>query len=87
MSELNTLAQALNQLDQQEVKRLAAQAVKDGISAAEILSQCQEGMAEIGRRFDQGECFIPELIVAGKILESVMQDLEPLLKQSVQKTN
>lgn len=84
MSELSKLALALNQLNQQEVKRLVDQAVKDGVPAADILSQCQEGMAEIGRRFDQGECFIPELIVAGKILESVMKDLGPLLKQSIQ---
>lgn len=84
MSELSVIAQTLNQLNQSELKQLVAQAIQNGVPAADILTQCQEGMAEIGRRFDQGDCFIPELIVAGKIMESVMKELEPLLKEAAQ---
>ncbi|MBN2328590.1 MAG: cobalamin-dependent protein [Candidatus Omnitrophica bacterium] len=82
MSELSQLAQLINELKLAEVKSLASKMIEEGASAQDILVQCQEGMAEIGRRFDQGECFIPELVVAGKIMEAVMKDLEPLLKEA-----
>jgi len=82
MSELSPLAQALCQLKNQEVKDLTARMIQEGIPAADILAQCQDGMSELGRRFDSGDCFIPELIVAGKIMEAVTVELEPMLKES-----
>ncbi|MGC9326844.1 MAG: cobalamin B12-binding domain-containing protein, partial [Candidatus Hinthialibacter sp.] len=85
MSELSQLAQLINELKLADVRSLVSQKLSEGASAQDILAQCQEGMTEIGRRFNEGECFIPELVVAGKIMEAVMEDLEPLLKEAAMK--
>ena len=65
MSELSDLAQALSGLKEQDAKVIVKKAIGEGVSATDILAQCHEGMSELGRRFDCGEAFIPELIVAG----------------------
>ena len=82
MNELGNLAMALCTLNGNEAKRLVKTMVEEGVPASQILSQCHAGMASLGKRFDDGECFIPELILAGKIMEDLMGDLEPLLKGS-----
>jgi len=82
MTELTPLAQALCSLKEDETLSLIAQMKGAGASAMDILSQCHQGMTELGRRFDQGDCFIPELILAGKIMDKVVSDLEPLLKDA-----
>lgn len=80
MNELGNLAMALCTLNEKEAKRLVKNMVDEGVPAPQILSQCHAGMAALGKRFDEGDCFIPELILAGKIMESLMVELEPLLQ-------
>ncbi|RJP22185.1 MAG: hypothetical protein C4527_22090 [Candidatus Omnitrophota bacterium] len=79
MNELSALAQAICHVKETEVKTLVKKMIEDGVPAMEILDQCHKGMGELGIRFDSGECFIPELIMAGQILQKVMDELKPLL--------
>ncbi len=82
MNQWTPLAQSLCDLKEDEVRKHVSQLIDTNTPVGEILSQCHQGMAELGRRFDQGECFIPELVIGGKIMEKVMQDLDPLLKDA-----
>ncbi len=81
MNDRTPLAQALTELNEQQAKSLVKQLIEEGTSANEILLQCQTGMSEMGKRFEEGDCFIPELIIAGKIMEEISNELEPLLLQ------
>ncbi len=80
MNAQGNLAQALSDLKEAEVKALVAQMIEDKTPAVEIVDQCREGMGELGKRFEIGKAFIPELILAGRIMENVMEELKPLLK-------
>lgn len=82
MSEQGNLAHAISHLREAEAKALIRQMMDEGVPATDILAQCHEGMADLGKRFERNECFIPELIFGGKIMEKVMGDLGPLLKDS-----
>ena len=66
-------AQALETLD-----RLLA----SGADAAEIVAACNDGMAVLGQRFDDGDAFIPDLMFAGMIMKKAMLKLEPLLSDA-----
>lgn len=81
MAELHPLAQAMIGLNQEQVKLQVKQLIDDGVSAAEVVSHFNAGMVEIGARFESGDCFIPELVIAGKIMEDAMAELKPLLVQ------
>ena len=51
----------------------------DGVPAEEIVALCNAGMGLLGERFDQGEAFIPDLMLGGMIMKKVMEKLAPTL--------
>jgi len=75
------LAQAMSNLKEAEVQALVKRKLQAGVPAAEILAQCREGLAELGRRFQEGEYYIPELVYGGEIMKKLMRDLGPSLKE------
>ena len=82
MTELGPLALALSRVKETEVLNLVQQGIRENVPALDLLAQCYEGMTELGKRFGRGDCFIPELIVASKIMEKVMAVLDPFLKSA-----
>ncbi|GEA17296.1 5-methyltetrahydrofolate--homocysteine methyltransferase [Moorella sp. E306M] len=50
-----------------------------GVAPLEIVKLLQEGMLEVGNRFERGDYFLSELIMAGEIMRGAMDILEPLL--------
>ncbi len=79
MGELHPLAQAMIELDQNKVKSIVQQLIDEGVAASDIVSYFNDGMVEIGARFESGDCFIPELVIAGKMMEDAIEELKPLL--------
>jgi len=56
------------------------QAIDEGISAEEILNSAMiTAMAEAGALFEEGEFFVPELLVAARAMQGGMELLKPLL--------
>ena len=51
----------------------------EGIAAGEIATVCNEGMGLLGERFEQGEAFIPDLMIGGLLMKKVTAKLAPLL--------
>jgi methanogenic corrinoid protein MtbC1 len=47
-----------------------------------ILSACREAMAEVGRRFEAGTYFIPELMLGGEILRQISDLAKPKFAQA-----
>ena len=56
------------------------QAIDSGLTAEEILNKAMiEAMAEAGTLFEEGEFFVPELLVAARAMQGGMELLKPLL--------
>ena len=77
MAQENSLADALAQCQEDQVKALIGQRIGAKVPVAEIVAECNRGMAELGERFARGECFIPELMFGGMIMKNVLADLGP----------
>jgi 5-methyltetrahydrofolate--homocysteine methyltransferase len=69
---------------EEDAVRLAGERLASGTRPAEILDRCREAMAIIGRRFETGECFVPELILAGEMLRRISELLKPHLTGSAE---
>jgi len=82
MSQDNRLAEALAQCQEETVKALVKEKIAAGVSATEIVAECNRGMAELGNRFAEGQCFIPELMFGGMIMKGVTAELAPMLEKS-----
>jgi 5-methyltetrahydrofolate--homocysteine methyltransferase len=74
-----SLAEAVAQCREHEVKTLLREKLAGGVPAAEVLAECNRGMVELGNRFNRGECFLPDLMFGGMIMKGVMAELEPHL--------
>ena len=59
------------------------QALADGIPAEKILNGAMlPAMAEVGQLFEDGEFFVPEMLVAARAMSAGMDILKPVLKQA-----
>jgi 5-methyltetrahydrofolate--homocysteine methyltransferase len=78
-SDNNTLKESLAGCDESAVMAAIDRLTGDGVPAEEIVAVCNDGMALLGERFDQGEAFIPDLMFGGMIMKKVMEKLVPSL--------
>jgi 5-methyltetrahydrofolate--homocysteine methyltransferase len=77
------LMQAVINGDASKVKRLCRQLLSGNAKANQLLAEALlPGMDEVGRRFKEGEYFLPHVILAGKAMEAGMEELRPLLSKS-----
>ncbi len=67
---------ALVELDRDEVKGLVAKALDENIPPMEILNEgITLGLQQMGELFNEGEIFLPELLLGADITMGVMDDL------------
>ena len=80
MSDLATLAQCIIDGDNKRAAELAQQALNEGTSPVDVLNQgLQAGVAVIGQRFRDGECFVPEVLLAARAMHAGLDVLRPHL--------
>lgn len=53
------------------------QLLDSGSAPTDVLSACKEAMDVIGKRFETGECFIPELMMAGEMMTAITDIIKP----------
>jgi 5-methyltetrahydrofolate--homocysteine methyltransferase len=75
MTQENQLAEAIADCREDQVKALVKEKLTAGVPAADILTECNRGMVELGNRFNEGDCFLPDLMFGGMIMKSVMAEL------------
>jgi 5-methyltetrahydrofolate--homocysteine methyltransferase len=56
--------------------------LEENANPMRVLELCREAMDIVGKRFEQGEYFLPELVLAGEMLENIGAIAKPLIKQS-----
>ena len=82
---MNELADALRDLDEKRVYALVDEKINQGVSAPDIIDECNVGMIAVGELFSEKKYFISELIFSAEILKTVMNRLAPLLEGSQKK--
>jgi len=62
-----------------EAADLTSEMLEAGTEPLEILDICRSAMDIVGSKFEDGEFFIPELILAGETLEDISRLVKPLI--------
>src|SRR5512133_2271772 len=75
------LINAIAEMDDEQAVSLTKELLAQGVEPVAILADCRAAMEVVGKRFEQGEYFISELILAGEILKSISAEVKPLLQQ------
>lgn len=76
-----SLAAALAGCREEEALALVRDRIGKGNPAAAIIAECNAGMANLGDRFERGDCFIPELVFAGDLMKKITAEIAPLLEE------
>ena len=71
------LTDAIVSLRMDEAVTLAKRMLADGTDPLAIIDESSQAMQVIGRRFADGEAFIPELIMGGEIMKTISQEVMP----------
>ena len=78
------LADALANLDEDEVRKLVREKIDAGVEPMSIVDECRKGMDIVGERYKSKDYFLSELIISGEMFKEAMAVIEPMLKAGQQ---
>lgn len=67
----NKLIELIADLKLNEAEEWADELIQQGIEAQELYDIVMEGLNEIGKKYENGECYIADLIVSGMIAKNI----------------
>lgn len=68
---------------QDQVAQAVESALQAGVPARTILDEGMlAAMAEVGRQFQEGECYVPEMMISARAMKAGLAKLQPSLKQT-----
>ena len=76
----DNLVDAMVHMREQEALALAQKMLNDGVHPFKVLEQCREAVEKVGKQFELGKYFLPELVMAGEMLKKISSMTEPYLK-------
>jgi len=80
--DLQGIANALMAGDQNQVRQLTEEALKEGVSPQVIMTDgLITGMGEVGKRFKANEMFVPEVLLCARAMHAGMNVLKPVLAE------
>jgi len=75
------LIQNIADLNEHATLSLVQTLIETPTDPLDIVQDCQEGMRQVGERYERGEYFLSALIMAGEIFREVMEIVTPLIKE------
>ena len=77
------LINAITDMREDDALRITNELLNAGTAPLDILDACRAAMDIIGKRFESGEAFIPELILAGEMMTAVSDIIKPRMAEEV----
>jgi methanogenic corrinoid protein MtbC1 len=79
------MIELLAELDEEAVLALAGKRLAAGDDPLLIIEDCNEGMRQVGQRYERGEFFVSGLIMSGEIFREVVELVQPHLQQQTRR--
>jgi len=76
------LVEAIAEMREEEAFALAKAMLDRGDNPLRVLELCREAMDIVGKRFEKQEYFLPELVLAGEMLENIGAIAKPLIQET-----
>jgi len=80
-NESQRLIQHIAEMEEDDAVSLAQSMLDDGYDPITLLSHCREAMEIVGARFESGDYFLPDLMLAGEMLTIIGAMAKPLIKK------
>ncbi len=82
MADLSRLAAAIEAGDRASAAQLTSEALDASVPPQEVLDAMTEAMGVIGRRFQDGDIYVPEMLIAARAMKEATAVLEPVLVEA-----
>jgi 5-methyltetrahydrofolate--homocysteine methyltransferase len=79
LADLAALPAAVEAGNRVATRELTQSAMDDGVDPTTILDAMTAAMDTVGRRFQEGELFVPEMLIAARAMKTGTELLEPVL--------
>jgi methylmalonyl-CoA mutase cobalamin-binding domain/chain len=81
---LSAIGESVVALEEDKVLSLTREALDGGVEPIDVINLgLTPGMSEVGKRFEEGEYFLPELLVAAEVFKAAVALVKPHLSESV----
>jgi methanogenic corrinoid protein MtbC1 len=80
MSQQELIA-AITDMREEDALKITDEMMAHDSDPLEVLEACRQAMQIIGQRFEAGDCFVPELILAGEMLKQVSEKIKPRMQE------
>ena len=77
----DALIHAIVEMKEAEAVQRVRQLLDEGIDPMTVLKACTMAMETVGERFEKGEYFLPQLLMAGAILNQISEMIKPHIKE------
>lgn len=77
----NKLIDAITEMREEDALKITRDMLDAGTSPLEILDTCRKGLDAIGKRFEEGAYFLPELMLAGEMMNQISEIIKPKLAE------
>jgi trimethylamine corrinoid protein len=78
------LVEAIVNMNEDEALTSARELLDKGGDPLKILEQCRKAVEIVGAQFEKGECFLPELMMAGHMLGEISNMVKPLMSKGLE---
>lgn len=75
------LIDAITDMREDDALEITDALLQSGADPLAVLDDCRQAMEIIGQRFEEGDCFVPELILAGEMLKEISVKVKPLIEE------
>jgi methylmalonyl-CoA mutase cobalamin-binding domain/chain len=80
MKDLEALTHAIVEMEENKTMELTKQLLEANTDALSVFKAYQDAMTEVGKRFEEGVYFIPELVMSGEMMNNALEMITPFLK-------
>jgi 5-methyltetrahydrofolate--homocysteine methyltransferase len=77
------LSDAIVNIREDEALEITQALIDKGEDPITILDKCTEAIEEVGKRFEAGTYYLPELLMSGEMLKRISDLVKPSMKQDV----
>jgi 5-methyltetrahydrofolate--homocysteine methyltransferase len=74
------LMDAITQMQEEEALELTEKLLEAKADPVAILDACTKAMEEVGKKFESGVYFLPELMMAGEMLKQISEKVKPMIQ-------
>jgi methanogenic corrinoid protein MtbC1 len=79
MKETEKLTEAIVEMEEAQAMALTRELLESGTAPMAIFEAYQDALVAVGKRFEKGVYFIPELILSGNMMNEAMEIIKPYL--------